>query len=360
MSEAAPNRPAAPPSGLDRLRREVLDQGLCVACGACLGLCPHLVLFDGQVAAPDVCGLASGRCYDLCPQALEPGPEVRRQALRQAGGAPWSEALGPVQAAHWARAAAPELRQRAQYGGVVSTLAALALEMGLVREMIVTQAGENGAPEGARVGDREGALASAGSIYAAGGALMQLNQALAEEAGHALGLVGLPCQAAAAFNLRRHPDHAGRQRLALVIGLFCTLNLSARGLKKVLDQAGIAEPPLRADFPPPPAGVLSVTTRRGIQDIPLDQVRPAVLAGCACCPDLTAEAADIAVGAAEGEPGWNTVLVRNAAGARLWAEAVARGLVQTKPVPEATWSHLGGAAEAKRNRGLKAGKERRA
>ncbi|MFZ5587210.1 MAG: Coenzyme F420 hydrogenase/dehydrogenase, beta subunit C-terminal domain [Thermodesulfobacteriota bacterium] len=360
MSEAAPCPPAAPPGGLDRLRREVLDQGLCVACGACLGLCPHLVFFDGQVAAPDVCGLASGRCYDLCPQAQAPGPEARREALRQAAETDWSEALGPVRAAHWARAADPSLRQRAQYGGVATTLAALALETGLVREMILTQAGETGAPEGARAADREGVLAAAGSVYAAGGALMQLNQALAEDAHHPLGLVGLPCQAAAAASLRGHPEYPGRERLALVIGLFCTLNLSVRAMRRVLEAAGVAEPPLRADFPPPPAGVLSVTTRRGSQDIPLDQVRPAVLAGCALCPDLTAEAADIAVGAAEGEPGWNTVLVRTQAGAGLWAAALERGLVETRPAPEAAWSHLRGAAEAKRGRGLRARKERQA
>ena len=35
---------------LDRLRQEVLAPGLCVACGACLGLCPHLLFFDGHSA----------------------------------------------------------------------------------------------------------------------------------------------------------------------------------------------------------------------------------------------------------------------------------------------------------------------
>jgi len=358
MSSPAVSPAAPPPGGLARLKAEVIDPGLCVACGACLGWCPHLVFHDGRVAAPDACDLDSGRCLGLCPQAVVPGPEARRQDLAQASDAPWWSELGPVRQACWARATAADLAGQAQYGGVVSTLAALALEAGLVGEMVLTQAGLEGAPEGARVTDRAGVLAAAGSIYAAGAGLMQLNQALAEAAAHPVGVVGLPCQAWAARSLRAHPDHPA-DRLQLVIGLFCTLNLDLRRLRAVLDQAGVSEPILRADFPPPPAGVLELTLPDGNRRIPLDDIRPAVLAGCAICPDLTAEAADLAVGAAEGQPGWNTVLVRSAVGERLWAEALARGLVETRPLPEETRGHLCGAAEAKRQRGLLAGKERR-
>ncbi|MCA1905060.1 MAG: Coenzyme F420 hydrogenase/dehydrogenase, beta subunit C-terminal domain [Desulfarculus sp.] len=357
----SPAAASAPPpgGGLARLRAEVLDQGLCVACGACLGLCPHLVFHDGRVAAPDACGLDSGRCLDLCPQAIVPGPEARRQDLAQTSDAPWWPELGPVRQACWARTTAADLAGQAQYGGVVSTLAALALETGLVGEMVLTQAGLEGAPEGVRVTDRAGVLAAAGSIYAAGAGLMQLNQALGDDAAHPVGVVGLPCQVWAARALRGHPNYPAADRLQLVIGLFCTLNLDLRRLRAVLNQAGVDQPILRADFPPPPAGVLELTLPDGARQIPLDHIRPAVLAGCSLCPDLTAEAADISVGAAEGQPGWNTVLVRSVGGERLWSEALARGLVETRPLPEETRGHLRGAAEAKRQRGLAAGKERR-
>lgn len=356
--EAAAQKQPSPQAGLDGLRRQVLEPGLCVVCGGCVGLCPHLALFDGQVAAPDDCGLERGRCLEVCPQALGNGLDQQRDALLRSRGQAPSPPLGPVLEAWWGWATAPDLAQRAQYGGVVSTLAALALEQGLIGEAILTQAGTRGAPEGLRALSRADVIAAAGSIYAGGGALAQLNQALAEPESHALGLVGLPCQALAANSMRALPDYPQAQRLKLVIGLFCTLNLSARGLRGVLKQAGVSEPVLRADFPPPPAGVLEVTSARGMTRIPLEQVRPATLAGCALCPDLTAELADVSVGAAEGQPGLNTVIARTPQGRELVELARQRGLLELQPVPAESWSHLSTAAANKRARATQAWQER--
>lgn len=330
-----------PPTVLQRLLDEVITPGLCVACGACLGLCPHLVFFDGQVAAPDACGLEQGRCYDLCPQVAGAG-----QGPREHEGV-----LGPVRAIHWARATAGELDGRVQYGGVVSALAALALEEGLVGEAVLTAAGARGAPAGVRVSDREGVLAAAGSIYAAAGTLRELNQALAEAADHSLLVVGLPCQARGAAKMAGHPDYpAAGRRLGMVIGLFCTMNLSARGLRAVLAEAGVEPPVLRADFPPPPAGVFQVTTAAGLSEIPLEKVYDAVLPGCKTCGDLTAETADLSVGAAEGEAGLNTVIVRTARGQELLERAVAAGVLELRRPAAASLEHLKEAAAGKRAR----------
>ncbi len=362
MPTAADPASALPQALLDRLKTEVMDAGLCVACGACLGLCPHIIFYDGQVAAPDECGLAEGRCYDLCPQALEPGPEARRQALLAAAGqemSPPSPPLGPYTAAWQARATAPDLAERGQYGGVVSTLVLLALESGLIGEAVLTRAGLRGAPGGVRVRDRAGVLAAAGSVYAAGGSLMALNQALAEEADHRLGVVGLPCQALAAASMKAHPAYpAAAARLGLVIGLFCTWNLPARGLRRLLEQEGISGPVKKYDIPPPPAEVFVVETEAGVKEIPLAKVRELTLAGCALCPDMTAELADLSVGAVEGRPGWNTVLVRTPAGAELWDLAQARGLVEVEPVAEDSLEHLRTAAAGKYARAQAAWKER--
>ncbi|MBI5522990.1 MAG: Coenzyme F420 hydrogenase/dehydrogenase, beta subunit C-terminal domain [Desulfarculus sp.] len=352
----AAGQPAA--ASLERLKAQVLEAGLCVACGACVGLCPYVIFHDGQVAAPDVCGLEDGRCIDVCPQAPVPDPSQKRAGLLQALGRPQALPLGPLREVWWARALCPDQQGRVQYGGVVSTLVALALQEGLIGEAVLTQAGPEGAPEGVRARTRQEVLAAAGSIYAAGGALSALNQALAEASDHALGLVGLPCQALAAASLAAHPRHAQGARLKLVIGLFCTLNLSARGLRGVLQAAGVRGPLTRSDFPPPPAGVLEVTTAQGTTAIPLEEVRPVVLKGCALCPDLSAELADISVGAAEGRPGWNTILVRSEQGQRLLDLARAQGLLELTEMPGESRQHLSTAAANKRARAAQAWKER--
>jgi coenzyme F420 hydrogenase subunit beta len=359
MANASRVHMEPPVARLDRLKAEVLDTGLCVACGACVGLCPHLLFYDGLVAAPDDCGLAQGRCYDICPQALEPDQETKRKDLHALTGQKPNPPLGPSRSVWQARATAPDLEGKVQYGGVVSTLMALALENGIVDEAVLTKADKRGAPQGVRVRDRDGVLAAAGSLYAAGASLQALNQALAEDAGHKLGLVGLPCQALAASSMKAHPDYpAAAKRLGLVIGLFCTWNLPARGLRTLLASQGVAGTIKKYDIPPPPAEVFVVETDAGIKEIPLAKVRERTLLGCALCPDMTAELADISVGAVEGRPGWNTVLVRTEAGESLLKEAEQQGLITLEEPAQEAMDHLRLAAEGKRTRAAAAWKER--
>lgn len=331
--------PDLQPAGLERLLAEVITPGLCVACGACLGLCPHLIFMDGQVAAPDPCGLTSGRCWSFCPVA-------QRDGLAQSQGP-----IGPVLGAWQGRATAGDLEGRVQYGGLVSELLSLALEQSMVREAVVTTAGLGGAPQGARVTGRTGVLDAAGSVYAGGGALSHLNQALAEDAGHPLAVVGLPCQVQAIQSMKaspQHPQAAGR--IHLVIGLFCTMNLPWRGLRGLLAKHGVRAPLSRADFPPPPAGIFQAWSNGAYHELPLEQVRALSYPGCAGCPDLTSEGADLSVGACEGKPGWNTILARTHAGAGLLELAAGKGLLELEPARPASMEHLTQAATAKRNR----------
>lgn len=343
---------------LARLVAEVVDAGRCVACGACLGICPHLIFMDGRVAAPDACGLTDGRCYDLCPQTDEPGPAEKRQKVFEAGGLTSEGPIGPVRAVHWAKAVDPTVSGRAQYGGVVSALSAYALESGLVGEAVLTSAGERGAPQGVRVKDAAGVAACATSIYAGAGTLQALNQALAEDAEHKLLVVGLPCQALGAASMAGHAKYpAGGERVAMVIGLFCTLNLDARELRAMLEEAGVNGPVVKSDFPPPPAGVFQVTTAQGTVEIPLERVYAAVLHGCSLCPDLTAEAADLSVGAAEGREGLNTIIVRTARGEEFLNAAKKAGVLELLEAEAESLEHLRGAAAGKRQRAEAAWKE---
>jgi coenzyme F420 hydrogenase subunit beta len=340
--------PAPQPAALGRLLAEVIEPGLCVACGACLGLCPHLIFMDGQVAAPDSCGLTTGRCYSFCPVA-------QRDALGESQGT-----LGPVLGAWQGRATAPDLEGRVQYGGVVSELLALALEQSMVGEAVVTAAGLRGAPQGIRASERIGVLGAAGSVYAGGGALSRLNQALEEEASHPLAVVGLPCQVQAITAMRAAPrPNPAAERLHLVIGLFCTMNLPWRGLRELLARHGVRPPLERADFPPPPAGIFQVWGNGGYHEIPLEEVRALSYPGCAGCGDLTSEGADLSVGACEGKPGWNTILARTHAGAGLLELAAGKGLLELEPADPASLEHLNQAAAAKRKRAAAWSEERR-
>jgi coenzyme F420 hydrogenase subunit beta len=68
---------------------------------------------------------------------------------------------------------------------------------------------------------------------------------------------------------------------------------------------------------------------------------------------MTAELADLSVGAAEGVPGWNTLIVRSERGAELVRKAVQEGAIETDALPEENLEHLKEAALNKRKRALR-------
>ncbi len=67
---------------------------------------------------------------------------------------------------------------------------------------------------------------------------------------------------------------------------------------------------------------------------------------------MTAEFADVSVGAAEGIEGWNTLIVAATRGAKLVEAARADGVLETAPLPDANLAHLKEASLLKKRRGL--------
>ena len=57
------------PEGQERLIADVINQGICVRCGACVGLCPYFDYFDGKVVVTDPCHADTFRCLQICPRA---------------------------------------------------------------------------------------------------------------------------------------------------------------------------------------------------------------------------------------------------------------------------------------------------
>ena len=335
-------------SSLDVLKRDVIEAGLCVACGACAGLCPHLFFYKGRVVAPDACDLENGRCLRLCP--VNQGFSVEDSG--KDGG------IGPVVEAWQAKSAAGRKAPGAQYGGVASALVSLALERGLAREAMLTKTGEDGAPRGFLAAAPEQAASAAGSVYAAGGGLEALNLALASGRGQKTMAVALPCQARAIAAMKLDPDYAAAgQNLGLVIGLFCTWNMSAESLALLLKEQNLEGRVDRMDIPPPPAEVFELSVGGVTRQIPLARVRELTMPGCGLCQDMTAESADISVGAVEGRPGWNTVLVRGQKGKELFEIAQKDGWLEVEPVDRESLMHLKLAAAGKRKRALAAGRK---
>jgi coenzyme F420 hydrogenase subunit beta len=325
-------------SAQDNLIKEVLNRDLCSACGACVGLCPYFTFFQGRVVVMDRCSLVEGRCGAFCPQ-LNPGDWVKQ------------EGLGPVQEQWMVRAQTRSLQRKGQYGGTVTTLILLALEMGWIQGALLTGMGKGGEPEGRVCRTRSEVQACAGSKYTGAGTLSALQSALEANEG-LLGAVGLPCQIRALHNIHGYLSREGKPLpgVKLKIGLFCTWSLPLKKMQLKIREQGIHDPVVKYDIPPPPAEEFQVFTRKKAYTLPLTEIRPLVPRGCLACGDMTAEEADISVGSAEGVPGWNTILIRSEKGRQLFQEARSKNLLEIKPLPEKNEVHLRTAAGLKKSR----------
>jgi len=335
--------------GPNELLADVLHAGRCVGCGACINICPYFKTYKGKTAMLFACSSETGRCHAFCPKT-----EVDLDALSQIWrNQPYPEApLGTYQEILMARAGVRVGDGAFQDGGTVSALMMYALDSSVIDAAALT--GREGlvpAPGLALRADEVKAYAA--SKYTAAPTLAALNEG-ANRGFRQMGVVGTPCQITAVAQMRSNP--LGREDfidpVALSVGLFCTWSLDTRGLLALIEKLAPGENVRKMAIPPPPAGILVVETDARRLEISLDEIRHLVPEGCGICPDMTAEWADLSVGAMEGAPDWNTLIIRSEFGDRLVKKAIAAGFLETAEFPAESRAHLETAALAKKRRAL--------
>jgi len=249
------------------------------------------------------------------------------------------------------------LRGSFQAGGVVSAIMASALKLHVIDASILTDR-EGLVPVPRLVTDPDGVLKCATSKYMAAPTIAVLNQAI-RKGFHRLGVVGTPCQVTAVTQLRSNPlsRHEFKDPVSLVVGLFCNWALDTRRLITLLSDRVEPQKITKMDIPPPPAEIFVLETEDGKMEIPLDEIRSQIPDGCLVCPDMTSEWADVSVGNLEGEPQWNTIIVRTEKGETSIENAVTDGWLVTKEMPRENLEHLAFAAENKKKRALSKARE---
>jgi len=336
--------------GPQDLEKEVIKNDLCALCGACLGLCPYFRAYRGRIVLTDSCNLSQGRCYAFCPRT----PTDLEALSREIFGRPYSlDPLGEHRRVVLARSKDKTLLAKAQYGGLASALVAIALKKKGIDGAVLTRREKNLLSTGQVATTRTQILACAGSNYIASPTLQAFNRS-AEEPYKSLAAVGTPCQVLALAKMRMNPlENKNRiEKLTLTIGLFCTWALSYREMFDFLKKEFPVGKIGRMDIPPPPANVFQVKLPDGLKFVSLDQVRKFIRPTCSVCLDLTAEFSDLSIGAAEGIPGWNTVIVRTKKGEELIEEAWKGKGIQVRGIPETNLAHLQEAALLKKKRAL--------
>lgn len=334
---------------LEELYQRVIAQGLCAACGACVGQCPYLVKFKGKTVKLDSCTRTEGRCYTYCPAASFDQELVSQEVFA----APYDRGgLGNFMEVKASRASSGEIVSIAQGGGTVTSLVIMALEKGLIDAAVLTgPGGPDGFAHGVIATTSEEAKACTGSKFIGAHSLEALRQALGQGF-ERIGVVGLPCQTRSVRKMQIHDikKERFRERIRLVIGLFCNWTFSAREFTSFLALRNGNKEVKKYDIPPPPANVLTIETDNGVESISLDELRPLIQDACQKCPDMTSEFADLSVGMFEGRPGWNTLLIRTEIGKALARMAQEVGILQVEPFPEENLAHLRQACLNKKER----------
>ena len=325
--------------GSKALLDEVINQGLCTGCGACVTACPYMVAYGGRIVVLDKCTMEEGDCYKHCPRTYTDMNAVSERIF----GVPYSdEEVGYASDIFMARSRDTEIKEKAQDGGTVTTLLALALEEGTINAVVCTRMDEDKVARGYVSRSREELLQCAGSSYEAS-FVLEAYRGIPKESTEKLAVVGLGCEVEALSKIKTYEpkNSPNPEHIRLTVGLICGWALRPDIFHPYLRELCDPSQAVKFDIPHTPHYTFDVYTKKETKSVSLDDIRPYINPACQYCWDMTAEFSDISVGSAGSKfPGWNTVIVRTNAGADLMEAARKEGILETQTLPDQRLAHL--------------------
>ncbi len=293
-----------------KLRREIIEPGICTLCGACVSSCEVLAVVNGKPTLKGPC-TACGVCYNQCPRTITTE----------------SSLIGSVRDVFTAKSMLSEVK--GQDGGVVTSMLLYALEEGLIDSAVVTMKSEEEPwkPVPIVAQTREEILRSAGSIYVHSLTMESLMSAI-KRGSRSIGFVGPSCNIDAVNKMQKSPYgllHMFMRANVLKLGLFCMDTFYYEGLKTFLESKGISL-----------SKVKEMKIRKGKFRVaaesehvfPLSELDAIRSGSCMVCTDLTAEKSDLSFGGVGSKEGYTTVLARTGLGLELFQDAEDRGYIK--------------------------------
>ncbi len=340
---------AMPPEKLHwvHLYREVVTSGLCTGCAACVVACPYDVLgyddeetyrpfhvdTDGGIADCTHGEKGCTLCTRACPRFRSWETEIDQYLFGRTRTV--EEVAGVTQQVLLTRATDPELLAAGQDGGLVSAILVWALEHDVIDAALVSALEGDGngmKPTPAVARTRADVLAAAGSRYTYSANTLAYAKAI-ESGAERIALVGMSCQASAPAVMSARKAGKIARRLTLSIGLLCSKTFDDAIFEELFEERyGIARKDIaKINI----KGVFQIWLRDGsYQEVPLKEGRAWTREGCKCCPDFSAEHADIATGGIGAYPNWTLTLVRTDRGREVIEGMVADGAIETRPGEE--------------------------
>lgn len=317
----------------DKLRNEVIDQGLCTKCGTCMGVCPTkcIIMEDGGIRKGAGKCIDCGRCMESCPGKFfdyhKYNKEIYGKEYKATG------ILGTYRNIYVGHSVSETVRRKAASGGIVTEIAAYLIKNGLVDGVVTVAGSGNGLEFDVRIARSvQEVYDAAQSKYA----IIPVNKVIRrirEEKGR-YAYIGLPCQVQ---GIRKAMDNdlLLRERIFIIIGLFCGFNMSFGATEYLIAKSGIKKDEIVG---------LSYREKRG------DETGFYVTDGkkeffvkkheytflnlfyapkrCLMCYDYAAEFSDVSVGDAwELGLGWSRVIARTDHGQKILEELHENGAI---------------------------------
>ncbi len=321
---------------VDFLMREVVDQGKCIGCAACVTICP-VDVFDYVNEQPKdtrheacvYCELCADVCPVLRPTDQDLGAQIGlKEPLMDDG-------FGPYHYGCYARATDKFIAEYGQDGGVCTALMVQMLEDGEINGVVMGIEEEDDAQSGyAKLcTTREEIIAGARSRYTYQPNTVALVEAMKQGIAP-IAVIGVPCQVNGVrqqqySSIRLDVAQWYEENIKLVIGLFCSEAFTAESVKALSDEVGV---PVKDITNINIKGKVIVKTRDGEEkQASLKWFGTYARPACLYCLDYAADHSDIGLGGI-GIDGWTFTVVRTEAGHKYFQALLDAGLVETQPL----------------------------
>jgi len=315
----------------ETLEKNVVLNGKCVGCAACVVVCP-LNCLDYVEQKPKitkeckVCGICPQVCpqYDLSWPALEESVFGRRSKPE--------EEFGIYKRLMIAQATDKKILQVSQDGGVVSALLNFALRNETIDGAAVSGISKERTlyPIPRLVTTSDEVLECAGTRYFYSPNLLALQEGVKQNK-KSIAFVGTPCQTLAIRRIQMFPLKKYTEKLGFVIGLMCTESFTYHGLmeRHIQGIMGINPQDIQKTNI---KGKVLITMKNGAEkEISLPEAKQYTRTSCVLCSDFSAELADISVGGL-GLTNWTFTVLRTKKGEELFEEAEKAHVIKTRTV----------------------------
>lgn len=345
---------------VDLLMREVVNQGKCVGCAACLTICP-VDVFDYVNEKPvdtrnDACVYCE-LCVDACPVLRPTDRDLPEQiGLLEPN---YDEGFGPYHYGVFARITDKCPEFTGQDGGVCSALLVHMLENGDINGAVVgTEVAGNPQMGTENIAtSRQEILDAARSRYTYQPNTVALVEAMKKDI-KPIAVVGVPCQVDGVrqqqfSSIRLDVAKWYQENIKLVIGLFCSESFTEDGIGALAEELEVEKKDIKNINI---KGKVVVQLEDGrVENKSLKEFGKYARPACLYCLDYAADNADIGLGGI-GPDGYTFTVIRTQAGHQAWQSLVKTGWVEFMPMEDQPKAKnlLAKLSKFKRNRPLPA------